>query len=316
MAANWAENVLSNCLGLQTGERVVVLVDPPLAHAAALLEAEGRTLGAGIVTTHELRLHTGPLTVVSQDLLRRVASADVIVSLLSTLALEREEPAVRAAMAAFREAGHGRWAFGAWIDDETLSTDLMADYSEVARIAGALRSQLAAADLIHITSDRGTDLRLRRGGRPAHADTGILTEPGAFGNLPAGEAYCAPLEESAEGRLVVDLCLGDLQLDAPVTLTFRAGRAVGVEGGAAAAALKLRLGADPRAWTVGEFGIGANPAVRVRGRVTSDEKAWGTVHVALGANVAFGGRNDARTHYDCVLDRPRVWLDGAPLAIG
>jgi leucyl aminopeptidase (aminopeptidase T) len=250
-----------------------------------------------------------PLTVVPDRLLRLIRESDVIISLLTDLDLTVEVPALRAAVSAFREARRGRWAFGAYIDQDILVNELTADYREVARVARNLAARLAGVDQVRLRTAAGTDLTLRLGRRPVHIDTGILTEPGDFGNLPAGEVFVAPLEESAEGRLVVDLSLGDLVLAEPVTLTFQAGRVISVAGGQVAERLRDRLGADPWAWTLGEFGMGANPHARIRGRVTTDEKVLGTAHIALGANTSFGGCNPAATHYDCVIGAPQIYLD-------
>lgn len=311
MATGWAENLLGRCLRLSRGERLLILTDEPLGHAREALCAAAEALAAGEVAVAGMPgRRSGPLTLISDRFLRQVEQADVIISLLSDLDLSGEHGFLRAAVAAFRKAGRGRWGFGAYIDDDVLRHELTADYREVARIAGNLAARLDGADHLWLTSPAGTDLRLRIGGRPIHQDTGILTEPGSFGNLPAGEIFVAPHEESAEGRLVVDLSLGDLVLTEPVSLTFERGRVVAIEGGPAAAELIRRLGDDPWGWTIGEFGIGANPHARIRGRVTTDEKVLGTVHVALGANREFGGCNLANTHYDCVIGSPRLQAGG------
>ncbi len=313
MAAHWTRNVLTTCMRLRPGERVLTVVDPPLRAAGEALGAAARELGAGHVASHILVLDQRPLTVVSQALLSEVTAADVIVSLLSHLDLEREIAPLRAAVSAFRSVAKGRWAFGAFIDEDVLNCELAADYREVARLAQGLAARLEGANEVRITSDSGSDLRFHIAGRPVHQDCGILTEPGSFGNLPAGEVFVAPVEESAEGRLVVDLSIADLVLEEPVALTFQAGRVTRIEGGAAARVLERRLALDPWAPVVGEFGLGANPRARIRGRVTTDEKVLGTAHIALGANTQFGGKNPASSHYDCVIGAPRIWLDGRPL---
>ncbi|MDF2630016.1 MAG: aminopeptidase, partial [Symbiobacteriaceae bacterium] len=55
---------------------------------------------------------------------------------------------------------------------------------------------------------------------------------------------------------------------------------------------------------------GTNPGARLRGRAPLDEKILGTAHIALGSNTHFGGANAAETHYDCVINRPTIYLDG------
>ena len=312
MNPSWAVNVLQNCMGLRPGERVLALVDEPLRVAGDALAAAAGALGAGAAAVRVLPAPR-PLAVIPQSFMQQVEAADVIVSLFSGLDLERESPVLRAGLAAFRGARRGRWGAGACIDEAVLQEDLTADCQAVAAQTAAAAERLARAGEVRLTSAAGTDLRLQLGGRPVHQDTGLLHTPGAYGNLPAGEAFVAPLEDSAEGRLVVDLSIGDIPLDQPVLLTFRKGRAVAAEGGAAAQELQRRLGADPGAWTLGEFGVGTNPGVRIRHRAPQDEKVLGTVHVALGGNTHFGGANTAASHYDCVIRAPKIYLDGATI---
>lgn len=320
MADRWAAQVLQSVLGLVPGETVVIAVDRPLEGAARSLAAAARELGAGAVETHWLPSPGGRLAVVSSRLVQSIAGAGVVVTLLSQLDLSAEMPVMRAAMAAFRREGRGRWALGAGVDEPLLAEALAGDMQVVAEEARSLYDRLQETVGVRITTEAGTDLRLSWQGRSFHVETGVLREPGALGNLPGGEVYVAPLEESAEGRLVVDLSLGDILLDHPVTLTFRRGRVVRMEGSEAGRTLLERLGSGPWAWTVGEFGIGANPFVPVRGVASVDEKVMGTVHVALGSNRRFGGANRAASHYDCVISRPQLWLqreDGAvPLTLG
>lgn len=318
MNPRWAVNQLQQGMGLRPGERVLVIVDEPLRAAGEALCATARALGAGRA---DLRVVPGAagaptLAVVPSAFLRQVSEANVVLSLLSGLDLQRESPMVRAGLAAFRAAGRGRWAAGACIDQTVLAEDLAVDCLAIAECTAATAARLAVARQVRLVTAAGTDLTFTVAGRPVHQDTGVLRDPGAYGNLPAGEAFVAPLEESAEGRVVVDLSLGDIPLDGPVTLTFRGGRAVAVAGGEAARELERRLGAPgdrPGAWTLGEFGLGTNPGAGLRGRAPLDEKVLGTAHIALGSNTHFGGANRAETHYDCVISKPTVYVDGADL---
>ena len=61
--------------------------------------------------------------------------------------------------------------------------------------------------------------------------------------------------------------------------------------------------------TIGELGIGTNPAARLTGIILEDEKIYGTVHIAFGTNVSFGGINKADCHLDGVIMNPTVYFD-------
>ncbi|MDF2628407.1 MAG: putative aminopeptidase, partial [Symbiobacteriaceae bacterium] len=258
MNHGWAVNQLERGLGLRPGERVLVLVDEPLRAAGEALCATARALGAGLA---ELRVVPGApgagrpaLAVVPAAFLRQVTQADAIISLMSGFDLQRESPLLRAGLAAFRAAARGRWAAGACIDQAVLEEDLAVDCQAIAAQTAATAARLAQATQVRLVTEAGTDLTFSIAGRPVHQDPGALRTPGAYGNLPAGEAFVAPLETSAEGRVVIDLSLGDIPLDGPVTLTFQGGRAVAVQGGGAARELERRLG-SPEA----RPGPGPNP---------------------------------------------------------
>ena len=72
------------------------------------------------------------------------------------------------------------------------------------RRGAAIAEVLTAGSEARITCANGSDLRLGLGDREAIPDAGDLTAPGAFGNLPCGEGFIAPIEGSGEGTLVVD----------------------------------------------------------------------------------------------------------------
>jgi 2,5-dihydroxypyridine 5,6-dioxygenase len=106
------------------------------------------------------------------------------------------------------------------------------------------------AEQIRITSEAGTDLTLSKKGRSAHKQTGIVDEPGMWDNFGFGLVACAPLEDSAEGTLVLDagdsagqVAFGDRHRinPEPITLTFRQGRIVDVAGGHTALMLRRWL---------------------------------------------------------------------------
>ncbi|NLC39119.1 MAG: aminopeptidase, partial [Clostridia bacterium] len=149
-------------------------------------------------------------------------------------------------------------------------------------------------------------------GREAFADSGMLQAPGSFGNLPAGEAFIAPLEGTAAGTLVVDGSMAGIGLiQSPIVMKVEKGLVVEIEGGQEADRLKElvdRFG--PAARNIAELGIGLNDQAVLSGIVLEDEKVLGTVHVALGDNSTIGGTVEVPSHLDGVLLQPSLWLDG------
>ena len=147
---------------------------------------------------------------------------------------------------------------------------------------------------------------------------GRLVEVDALGaNLPGGEFFCSPLEDSAEGEIAFTeypACYRGHEVSG-VKLRFEGGRVVEAHAGADEEFLLAMLEVDEGARRLGEFGIGCNPGIQEHTRNTLfDEKIEGTVHLAIGHGFDFvGGRNDSAIHWDMVKDlRPggRIELDG------
>ncbi len=174
-------------------------------------------------------------------------------------------------------------------------------------------AQLSAARTVRIVTGSGTDMTFETGGRQAKPDDGKIDAKGAFGNLPAGEAYLAPLEGTAEGMLVVDgsFPLAGL-LDRPLILHVNNGLVKDATGHACAEDLKRLFKMykqDSR--TIAEFGVGTLDTARLSGNILEDEKALGTIHIAIGDNASMGGSVNAPIHLDGVVKNPTVYLDDA-----
>src|SRR3989304_1953520 len=114
-------------------------------------------------------------------------------------------------------------------DPEMFSGPMDVDWDRIAERTESIAGLLTRADSVIMRSPIGTDLRLSIRGRTGHADTGILTAKGSFGNLPAGEVYIAPVEGTSEGVLVLEWST-TRRLSPRVNLTIKDGRAVGMAG--------------------------------------------------------------------------------------
>ncbi len=166
-----------------------------------------------------------------------------------------------------------------------------------------------AAETVRIVG-AGTDLTLSIAGR-----SGLVDD--AHYNMPGGEFFYSPVENSAEGTVEFSefpavyqgaICEG-------VRLRFEGGKVVDASARANEAFLIGALDTDEGARRIGELGIGCNPGIQRHTRNTLfDEKIDGTVHLAVGAGVPMvGGVNHSAVHWDMVKDlRPggRIELDG------
>jgi leucyl aminopeptidase (aminopeptidase T) len=103
------------------------------------------------------------------------------------------------------------------------------DFPTLQRRSRALAKLLTRAGEAHFTCPRGSDMTLDLRGREGIADDGDLSTANAFGNLPCGEGFIAPL--GGEGTLVAStLASIGLSAEDPVTLTVRDGRLAEASG--------------------------------------------------------------------------------------
>ena len=200
------------------------------------------------------------------------------------------------------------------ITDAAFARAMPVDYVELQQAGERVAAKLGSGSICRVTSAGGTDIVLSLEGRDAEVDDGNLQATPAFGNLPAGEAYIAPVEGSAEGLVVFDGSLaGYGLLDDPVGVKVARGRAVESDGEAGRWLLATLDAGGARGRVLAELGIGTNPAATLSGNILEDEKVIGTAHFAFGTNVSFGGANASTVHIDGMLLEPTVELDGRPL---
>lgn len=315
VSPQWATNIIHTCMGVQPGEKVLIVVDEPLGFMRDALQTEALKVDPAELWTYTIPDAVRPFSEYPARLRELLGEMDVAVRFLSTADTFKEGPAHHPILQTVRES-QVRYGFGVYIDQGILDNELSADYEEIAALTHALVDWLRGRSSVHITTQLGTDLRLSVAGREWQPDTGVIRGQGVLGNLPAGEVYVAPIEDSAEGVLVIDESLPDLPLSEPVRLVFEKGRVVRIEGGEGARHLEALIAegeSKPEGeWSrvIGELGIGTNPKARLMGNLMTDEKVAGTIHVAIGRNTFFGGENPAPIHEDGVVGRPTMRVDG------
>jgi len=297
--------VLSDCLGLKAGESLLILADPDAERMriARRLTDMGRELGAEtvLIEMSERETHgSEPPDLIAAAML----SCDVFIA-PTTKSVSHTEARRAACEKGVRAATMPQ------ITEDMLERTMAADFIAVKRRSQALADLLTSADHVHITTELGTDIRFEIAGREGISDDGDLTAPGAFGNLPAGEGFIAPLEGKTNGLLVVDATIWPIgQLSEPLHIEVKDGYAVGFEG---KHAKEFEATLEPHgreAYAVAELGIGTNEMAKVTGNVLEDEKIMGTIHVAFGDNHSFGGTVRVSSHQDGIVLKPTVEING------
>jgi aminopeptidase len=312
----WYENVVNVCMGVQPGERVLLITDEMLRNEQELLAKTIEAVGPGELFRWTLPEADRPLKNAPDDLAEAARTFDVGLQFLGRTTTE-EQPFRLDIVKAVAEGGVCRFASGLNIDDRIFKHELMADYDEIAAITQKLYDRLQGHQHVQIRSALGTDLELSIGGRQVAVDPGVIRRPG-FNNLPAGECYVAPVETSANGVLVIDKSFPGILIKDPITLIFENGRVTDIQGGKEATMLKKQIEAGESkphgegCRTIAELGIGTNPSARITGNVMTDEKVMGTIHVAIGHNAVapYNGQNRAPIHLDGVMGEPTLIIDG------
>lgn len=294
--------VIEDCLAVKPGEDVLVLCNPATEDLAERLRLGAESVGAEAVLTMmaERNQHgeEPPASVAAAMLAADVLLVPTVQSLSHT-----------AARKAATDAG-ARAATLPGATEEMLARVMSADMDELRRRGSELADLLTAGSEARITSANGSDLTLNIEGREGIPDSGELTEPGAFGNLPCGEGFISPHHDSGSGKLIVDGVVASIGIpEKPVELTVEDGALVNATGEMGEELMRQLTAAGPNGTNVAELGIGTNEKAILTGELLEDEKLLGTVHVAFGASAGIGGEIQVPVHLDCVVMKPTLTVD-------
>ena len=299
--------ILDRCLAIRPQENALVVVDPGTrAIGESLRDAAAERGADAVLLIMDERATDG--TEPPPPIAAALGACDVYIA-ATTRSLSHT-----AARKHATDAG-ARGATMPGVTAEMLGQVMAVDFDTMARRSRAAAELLTAGEVARITCPRGTDATIELSGRSGIADDGDLTARGAFGNLPCGEAFIAPLR--GEGR-VVAASLAPLGLsDEPAALTLEDGRLVSAEGGLGPDYLRRLVAHGELGTNLAELGVGTNDRARLTGNVLEDEKILGTIHVAFGASAAIGGTVSVPIHLDAVVSDASLTVDGvAVLAAG
>jgi leucyl aminopeptidase (aminopeptidase T) len=303
------KTVVRQCMGIQPGEDVLVVCNPVTEEIGALMriEAQGEGADATLAVISERDSHAAepPRAVAAAMAAADVVLAPTIQSISHTEARKiASENGVRVGSLP-------------GVTEEMLGRLMTSDLEEIRRRGWAIVTALNRGTEARITCGHGSDLRIGLEGRLGIVDAGELGNRGAFGNLPCGEGFIAPIEATTEGVLVVDGSIAGVGLlDTPTALTVREGHLVEATGPDGSQLMELLTAHGEDGTNVAELGIGTNEEAILTGNILEDEKILGTCHVAFGASAAIGGTVQVPVHLDCVVLEPTVEIDGETIVSG
>ncbi len=296
--------VVRDCVAVKAGEELLVVANPATTGLGERLRLEGEAVGAEAVLAlmSERASHAAePPAAIAAAMSKADAVLAPTVQSLSHTAARR-----------LASEGGTRIATLPGVTEEMLARVMSADMEGLRRRGRVIADRLDHGSEARIRCPHGSDLVVTLGGRTAIPDAGELGETGAFGNLPCGEGYIAPV--SGEGRLIVDGTIAAVGIPKePVELVVTDGRLTGASGDEGARLMELLTEHGPDGTHIAELGIGTNEKAILTGDVLEDEKILGTAHIAFGASAAIGGTVHVPVHLDCVVMRPEVTIDGEPI---
>jgi len=303
---NSAKTILHTCLNVKKNESVLIIADKntdSIAHeilkeAVKITHASLRIIPVGRQNGDEPPKETAD----------EMKKYDVIIA-PTTMSLTHTK--------AVQSAKHNaRIATLPGITEEIMKSSLLADYNKINSFNKKLFSKIKNADNIKVRTKAGSDFSFKMRKNGWISDGGILHEKGQVGNLPTGEIFTAPLENTFNGTIIIDSFFDkDIEYAKKGTrIEIRNGNAVSCSD--EKSILNNYFKKIKNARNIAEFGIGTNYKAKLIGNILQDEKVKGTVHVAFGNNSSIGGKIYSELHLDTILQNPDVYADGKLLMNG
>jgi len=292
--------VVERCLGVSSGEGVLVVADPDRVALGRALHDAALAAGAdSVLTVLPPRRERGaepPRTVAAA-----FAAADVFIApCLPSLSHTKARKAAT-------DAG-ARGATLPGVTEDLLARLMGVDFDVMGERSRRVAQLLTTATTAQLTCTNGSDFTFDLRARLGIADDGDLTGDRAFGNLPCGEGFIAP--RFGEGRLMVTT-VGSLgRGDEPTEVQVERGQIAHAHGELGQRLMAHLTTHGDLGRNLAELGVGTNDRATLTGNLLEDEKVLGTVHVAFGASAAIGGEVAVPVHEDCVVEGPTLVVGG------
>ncbi|GAB6099135.1 aminopeptidase [Halanaerocella petrolearia] len=302
--AKAAQIVVEDCLAVKEEEQVLIIVDKPLVEIGKAIFTATKKIGAEAILIQMIpRENNGvePPKLIAEAM----KEADVVI-MPTSKSLSHTQARIEANRAGARAATLPG------ITQEIMERTLTADYEKIKERSLKVADKLSQATEARVIANNGTDIKMSLEDREGYPDTGIYHQAGDFGNLPAGEAYIAPLEGITSGKFIVDGSMAGSKVGTEkIELIVKDGYVTEINGKKAAKNLKKII--EPygkSALNIAELGIGTNDQAKIGGNILEDEKVMSTIHIAIGDNSAMGGEVSVASHLDGIIESPTLELDG------
>ncbi|HSG29826.1 MAG TPA: aminopeptidase [Candidatus Krumholzibacterium sp.] len=288
-----AKQAIYHSLKVKKGENLLLVTDRQKMKVAEALAYWGKQKGAE-VTTYLMTETLRPITAPTEMFKGMMRKADVSVYMLDARV---EEKPFRGYMVV-NGMKKGRICMMPGITVDMMERLVNIDFRKMDMLTKKVIRTVKNCTDIRVTNALGTDISFSVKGRDWKNDNGDISKEGSHGNLPAGECFTCPVEDTFTGKLVISL------IDDKVgrgTMIFEKGRLVEYSGKGVTQIVKGMKG-DPTGMIVGEFGIGTNKGAKICKNMLEAEKAFGTVHFAIGDSYGLG-KNKSKWHFDGLVEK-------------
>jgi len=298
------EKAIKQSLRLRKGERLLLVTDKEKMEIAEAFAFWAKEVGAETTTylmTETLRPITEPTRLFKEIAKKATAIAYMLDARI-------EEKPFRGYMVKIGME-RSRICMMPGLTRDMMERLINIDFKEINMFTKKVIKALKDADDVLVENPEGTRIEFSVKGRKWANDNGDISCKGKHGNLPAGECYTAPVEDTFTGKLVISLI--DDKLGHGV-MEFEKGRLVNHRGKGIEAIIK-NIGKDKTGRIIGEFGIGTNKQARITPNMLEAEKAFGTAHFAIGDSYGLG-KNASKHHYDALVDKVTIQAKGKLIA--
>lgn len=295
-----AEKAIKQSLRLRKGERFLLVTDKQKMEIAEALAFWAKECGAE-TTTYLMTETLRPITEPTRLFKEMARKAEAIAYMLDS---RIQEKPFRGYMVKVGME-NSRICMMPGLTREMMERLVNINFKKMDTFAKKVIKALKDADCVLVENPEGTKIEFSLKGRKWANDNGDISRKGKHGNLPAGECFTAPVENTFSGKLIISLI--DDKLSRGV-MEFEKGRLVKWSGKGLEAIVK-NIGQDETGLIIGEFGIGTNPQARITSNMLEAEKAFGTAHFAIGDSYGLG-KNRSPHHYDALVDKVTIQARG------
>lgn len=302
-----SRRVLEVCIGAKKGESILIITEPEKLNIAESIATVAYEMETEPVISVMVPRHSDgqepPLPIAEG-----MKNSDAFIAVVGKSITHTH--AVKDAI----ENGSRGIVLTQFSEDMMISGGMEADFRELKPTCVEMAKALEGGETIRLTTPYGTDLTFSGKGRRGNA-LYCMVDKGEFAPAPTVEANVSPLEGTANGKIVADASvpyIGIGLLDEPMYFDVKDGMITSISGGRQAKVLEedLKSKNDENVYNIAELGIGLNPSCRFIGLMLEDEGVYGTVHIGIGTNITLGGNVKAACHYDLIMTKPTIVVDG------